>query len=167
MNNYKSHNAYSIMGKHHNKMEMKIENERYEIEVLRHLFQQKSLFCLFYPTLLTFSLLYITLLHPTPSHILPMAPSDSDNTKITPLNGHNYQEWRRQVQAVLMEIHAWKLVTRKELRSTSGAEEQKAWDMLEEKAAAKIYLRLDELGQQQVEDVMEDPVKMWDVLEHM
>ena len=80
-----------------------------------------------------------------------MASDELDLNKFPLLKSSNYLEWSRLMQALLMRIHAWKLVTRRELRPTDQ-EEAKDWEKRAEKAAGEIFLRLDSANRDAVVD---------------
>ena len=65
---------------------------------------------------------------------------------------------------LLMRIHAWKLVTRRELRPTDQ-EEAKDWEKRAEKATGEIFLRLDSANRDAVVDDLDNPVHMWEKLQ--
>ena len=69
-----------------------------------------------------------------------------------------------QAQALLMRIHAWKLVTRRELRPTDQ-ERAKDWEKRAEKATGEIFLRLDSANRDAVVDDLDNPVHMWEKLQ--
>lgn len=90
--------------------------------------------------------------------------SDS-NSKITPLNNKNYNEWKGDMQAWLMKCGYWRLVHGTEVKPLSNTEELAKWEMKAEKAAGEIYLAVEKDQKVHIRDHLEDPIKMWKELE--
>src|SRR5215475_11939308 len=93
-----------------------------------------------------------------------MSTSES-SPKFKPLNNTNYPEWSGEMRAWLMKLGLWRIVAAKELKPSSGGDAVEKWELRAEKAAAEIYLAVENDQRTHFRGNEEDPVKMWKLLE--
>jgi hypothetical protein len=55
--------------------------------------------------------------------------AEQHNHRIQPLNGNNYTTWSEEMKALLRSKGLWRLVDGKEMRPSTPAKEQEAWDI--------------------------------------
>ena len=87
------------------------------------------------------------------------------STTITPLSEHNYQTWKRDISALLRSKGLWRIVDGKSLCPSSDDEKIEAWHDKASKAAGLIALSLSDSQKVYLEDIEDNPVKIWKVLE--
>ena len=89
---------------------------------------------------------------------------DNSTFRLTLLNNTNYPQWKGEMRAVLQKKKLWSLVTRKRKRPTE-AEKGQAWDDKAAMAAGDLFLGVQVEQCVHINDIAEDPVKMWLKLE--
>jgi hypothetical protein len=68
--------------------------------------------------------------------------AEQHNHRIQPLNGNNYTIWSEEMKALLRSKGLWRLVDGKEMRPSTPAKEQEAWDIKQDRAAGELMLNL-------------------------
>ena len=81
------------------------------------------------------------------------------------LGEDNYASWSRNMKAYLMQKKVWAIVKGTDVKPSSGDSGLREWLKDEQLAAGVIYLGLEEGQKSQVEDILDEPKKMWDLLE--
>lgn len=90
--------------------------------------------------------------------------SDDAMTAFLKLGENNYPTWKFNMQAALQSKKVWCLVDGRETRPADPALAL-AWDERAEQASGFIYQKLERSMQIQVQEFMDDPVKMWNKLQ--
>lgn len=90
--------------------------------------------------------------------------ADDAMTAFTKLGENNYPTWKFDMQAALQSKKTWRLVSGRETRPVDPALGA-AWEERAEQAAGTIYQKLERSMQIQVQENMDDPVKMWNKLQ--
>ena len=90
--------------------------------------------------------------------------ADDAMTAFAKLGENNYPSWKFDMQAALQSKKTWRLVSGRETRPVDPALGA-AWEERAEQAAGTIYQKLDRSMQIQVQEHMDDPVKMWNKLQ--
>ena len=86
--------------------------------------------------------------------------SDGLNFRLTLLNNVNYPQWRGEMRAVLQRKKLWQLVIGKRTRPTDSTKAE-VWDEDASAAAHDIFLGIQLDQRVLLNDIAEDPVKMW------
>ena len=99
-----------------------------------------------------------------------MASSSSSDTspKFKPLNNSNYPEWSGEMKAWLMKMGLWRLVSGKEKQPNvdkDGDGLLEKWEIKAERAAAEIYLGVENDQRVHFRGNEENPIQMWKKLE--
>jgi len=90
--------------------------------------------------------------------------SESQNHRILPLNGNNYNTWSEEMKALLCSKGLWHLVDGKEKRPTTGDKEQECWDIKQDKAAGELMLNLMPDQRVHIRASQDDPTAAWKAL---
>src|SRR3979490_2810737 len=91
--------------------------------------------------------------------------SDGPSFCLILLNNTNYPQWRGEMRAVLQRKKLWQLVTGARPRPADSAKAE-IWDEDASVAAGDIFLGVQLDQRVLLEDIAEDPVKMWLKLEN-
>jgi gag-polypeptide of LTR copia-type len=86
--------------------------------------------------------------------------SSESSLKFKHLNNLNYIEWSGNMKAWLMKLGYWRLVCGKEPKPSEAASLDK-WEIKAEKAAAEIYLAVENDQRAHIRGMEEDPIGMW------
>ena len=89
---------------------------------------------------------------------------DGPHFRLTLLNNVNYPQWRGEMRAVLQRKKLWQLVIGKRTRPADNAKAE-IWDEDASVAAGDIFLGIQLDQRILLNDIAEDPVKMWLKLE--
>jgi hypothetical protein len=90
--------------------------------------------------------------------------SEQHNHRIQPLNGNNYTTWSEEMKALLRSKGLWRLVDGKEMRPSTPAKEQEAWDIKQDRAAGELMLNLMPDQRVHIRDSQDDPTAAWKAL---
>ena len=93
--------------------------------------------------------------------------TESGLKKIQPLNETNYQTWCQEMKAVLRGKELWRLVSEQEKKHDSDPNKQDEWDDKADKACRLLTLRVEPSQHILFQDVGDEPIKIWTVLEAM
>jgi hypothetical protein len=90
--------------------------------------------------------------------------AEQHNHRIQPLNGNNYTTWSEEMKALLRSKGLWRLVDGKEMRPSTPAKEQEAWDIKQDRAAGELMLNLMPDQRVHIRDSQDDPTAAWKAL---
>jgi hypothetical protein len=90
--------------------------------------------------------------------------AEQHNHRIQPLNGNNYTTWSEEMKALLRSKGLWRLVDGKEMRPSTPAKEQEAWDIKQDRAAGELILNLMPDQRVHIRDSQDDPTAAWKAL---
>jgi hypothetical protein len=90
--------------------------------------------------------------------------SEQHNHRIQPLNGNNYTTWSEEMKALLRSKGLWRLVDGKEMRPSTPAKEQEAWDIKQDRAAGELMLNLMPDQRVHIRESQDDPTAAWKAL---
>ena len=95
-----------------------------------------------------------------------MSPNSSESQLTFPKLGEdNYSSWSKNMKAYLMQKKVWAIVKGTDVKPSSQDDGLREWLKEEQLAAGAIYLALEDSQKSQIEDIMDDPKKMWQELE--
>jgi hypothetical protein len=86
------------------------------------------------------------------------------STYFSKLGEANFAEWSHNMKAYLMQKKVWLIVSGDDVRPSSGTADLRDWLKDQQAAAGFIYLGLEKAQKTQVQQYLDDPKKMWEVL---
>ena len=90
--------------------------------------------------------------------------TDDRSLSFPKLGESNYEQWRGDMQALLMQKGVWGIINQTSKWPADGVDAQERWDIHHDSAAGLIYNCLERSQQTLVKAFLSEPVKMWEEL---